>query len=409
MKIWFSALAIFLLLSLVPWERRHPACTGDAGRMPACWALTIDRASAASGQDARAPSAGKIPALPGDQSLAQAAKDAGKLEQAVELYRQALGQNPSWVEGWWSLGTLLYDLDRYPDARDAFRKLIELQPKAGPALTLLGFCEFQTREYEKALLHLEKGGEAGVGDNAALRDAARYHSALLLNRIGQHEAAFARLRLLALDHAASLEIIEAFGIIVLRLTSLPGELPREKVDPVMLAGRAGAAEAANRMEEAAAEYSELATRFSREPNVHYARGAFQLATDPDAALKEFATELEISPSHVPARLQIALEHLKRGRFAAALPLAREAVALDPGSFVARNALGRALLESGAVEASIRELEYGVKLAPDSPDMQFSLVRAYVKANRKEDADRARAEAEKLYRQRREREELMAKP
>ncbi len=378
--------------------------------------ISTERISWERRQDACGPSAGNMPALPAETgqtpdsltAQAQAAKDAGKLEQAVELYRQALGQNPSWVEGWWSVGTLLYDLDRYPDARDAFRKLVGLEPKAGAALTLLGLCEFQTREYDQALLHLEQGRGAGLADNPALREVARYHSALLLNRSGQHEAAFARLRLLALDHSASSQILEAFGLSVLRLASLPADLPPGKRDLVMLAGRAGAAEAANQMEEAAALYSDLATRFPQEPNVHYARGAFLLSTDPDTALKEFATELEISPSHVPARLQIALEHLKRGRHAAALPLAREAVTLEPDSFVARNALGRALLESGAVEESIRELEYGAKLAPDSPDMQFSLVRAYMKANRKADADRARVAAEKLYRLRREREELQAK-
>ena len=61
---------------------------------------------------------------------------------------------------------------------------------------------------------------------------------------------------------------------------------------------------------------------------------------------------------------------------------------EPG---AHNALGRILLETGQTERAIKELEIGVKQAPDSPEMFFALARAYSKAGRKADADRARAE------------------
>ncbi len=47
-----------------PWERRHPACTGAAGILPARASSTINLANGASRQDACGPSAGRMPALP---------------------------------------------------------------------------------------------------------------------------------------------------------------------------------------------------------------------------------------------------------------------------------------------------------------------------------------------------------
>jgi len=94
---------------------------------------------------------------------------------------------------------------------------------------------------------------------------------------------------------------------------------------------------------------------------------------------------------VPARQQIAFEYIRRGEPAKGRRYAEEAVKLAPQSFAARNALGRILLSLGEVERAVEELETGVKLAPDSPQMHYQLARAYTKAGRKEDAARARKE------------------
>ena len=112
-------------------------------------------------------------------------------------------------------------------------------------------------------------------------------------------------------------------------------------------------------------------------------------------MAQFRKELEISPKHVGARLQIAFEYIKRSGYAAGLPYAEQAAQLDPRSFAARNALGRILLELGQTERAIQELETGMKLAPDSPETCYALARAYARAGRKQEADRARAEFNRL--------------
>jgi predicted Zn-dependent protease len=99
-----------------------------------------------------------------------------------------------------------------------------------------------------------------------------------------------------------------------------------------------------------------------------------------------------------ARVQIAQEQLKRGEREAALPLATEAARLAPDNFVARRILGQVLLETGAVQEAIAELETAKGLQPDSPSVRFQLARAYQRAKRAADAERERAEFTRLERE-----------
>src|SRR5260221_10297704 len=73
---------------------------------------------------------------------AQAAREANRLEEAVRLYREGVGQRPQWDEGWWYLATLLYDQDQYPGAQSAFVKLTALKPDPAPAWAMRGLCGY---------------------------------------------------------------------------------------------------------------------------------------------------------------------------------------------------------------------------------------------------------------------------
>lgn len=322
---------------------------------------------------------------------AAAARDQGRLDEALDLYAEALKQRPSWSEGWWYRATILYDLDRYDEARDAFRRVLTSQPTNAAALALKGLCEFQLRNYEKALVDLQKGRGLGLEGHQELSSVTAYHIAILLARFEQFETAFDALIPFALEGSDRPSIIEAFGITMLRLPFLPAELPPDRREVVLMAGRAGFHMAGRRKAAARKAFDELVARYPEVPNVHYGLGIFLLGEEPDGALEEFRRELKISPAHAPARLQMAFEYIKRGDYATARPLAEEAVELAPGQFAGRNALGRILLELGETSQAIDQLEAGVKLAPESPEMRFALARAYSRARRSADAERERAE------------------
>lgn len=323
------------------------------------------------------------------------AREANHLEEAIRLYREAVKIRPSWAEGWWYLGTMLYELDRYAEARSALRRVVSLEPKRGPGWALLGLCEFELREYERSLEHLQRGQSLGLGDNKELTSVVRYHTALLYTRFEQFEAAIQTLFTIARQGSESPSVIEALGLGTLRMPFLPSEMPPEKRERVLMAGRAAYDLGTRRMADAQREFEELVTRYPETPSVHYAYGVFLLEGNPDAALREFRREIEISPDHVPARLQIAFEYIKRNEYASGLPFVEKAVDLAPKLFAARNALGRILLGMGETTQAVKELEAAVRLAPDSPETRFALATAYARAGRKEDAARERAEFVRL--------------
>jgi tetratricopeptide (TPR) repeat protein len=328
-----------------------------------------------------------------DQLAARAAqaREAGRTEDAIRDFRQALALRPAWTEGAWSLGTVLYDLGRYEEARDCFRRVVAAQPASGLALALKGLCEFQIGNHERALDELQKARKLGITKPEVMA-AASYDVAILLNRFERYDAAFEVLRDFSLQGKDSPGVIEAFGLSVLRLPYLPAEIPAGRRELVLMAGRGGFQMAKGRRTEAGRlAFEELVLRYPTEPNVHYAYGTFLLRDEPDRALEEFRRELRSSPNHYQAMLQIAFDLINRGNYQDALPLARRAAEVAPTLDAARNALGRALLETGEVDRAVEELEAGVKLAPESPEMRFALARAYQRAGRADDAARERAE------------------
>ena len=333
-------------------------------------------------------------------SAAAAARAADRLDEAIRLYRQGVERQPAWDEGWWYLATLLYEADRYVEALPAFVRFLALKPEAGPAWVLRGLCEFQLGEYAASLEHLGRGLGLGVGDRPEIVRVARFHQAMLLVRGGQFELALHPLTLIARTEAESDGLVDTVGLMLLRRTQLPGDVPAGSRDLVRMAGRAGYLHLARRGAEAQRAFEALVGAYPAQPWVHYAHGVFLLTAEPDRGLAALRRETELQPDAVFPHLEIAFELLRRADHAGALAAAERAVALAPGLFAAHNALGRALVELGEVARGITALEEAARLAPDSPAMHFSLARAYARAGRKEDADRERAIFSELERQRR---------
>jgi tetratricopeptide (TPR) repeat protein len=327
--------------------------------------------------------------------LGDEAREADHLPEALDHYVTALKIRPDWKEGWWNTGAILYEEDHYPEARDAFRNLVSLDANNGPGWGMLGLCEFQTREYDRAIVSLLRGRSLKLGNNTELESVVRYHAALLYIHFEQFEIAFDVLSEFLRVGNDSPKVVQAFGLTILRMPYLESEVPADKRELILMAGQAAVGMAARRPEAAQAAFDQLMARYPNAPNVHYAYGVFLLNQDADAALKEFKRELEISPDHQPSMVQMAFEYLKRDDYNAALPLAEKAVQLAPKMFPARNVLGRVLLQLGQIDRAIKELEEGARLAPTSPEMHYALGRAYRRAGREQDAKRETALFDKL--------------
>jgi len=339
------------------------------------------------------------------------ARGGGRLPEAIARYREALSLRPAWDEGWWYLGTVLYELDRHGEAREAFAEVTARKPELGPAWTMRGLCDYRLAAYEDAERHLEEGFARGLAGNEAILKVARFHRAALLVRQAEFDVAMGELTLLVRMMDGSGPLYDLAGLVLLRLAHLPHEVPEDRRDLVAAAGRAGYWSLTRNNPEAEKAFAALIARWGDEPQVHYSYGVYLLREEPDRALQEFRRELLRDPGHVYSHLQIAFEHLKRLDYAGARAPAEEAVRLAPRLFASHNALGRALVGLGETEKGVASLEEAAQLAPDSPEVFFHLAQGYQRAGRPEDALGARTTFSRLdkARQARRRANLLGRP
>lgn len=320
---------------------------------------------------------------------ADAARDAGKTDKALDFYQQALHIKPDWKEGWWVMGSMLYDADRYQEGAEAFLPLTVLDPGRSPGWAMAGLCEFETKHYKQALAHLQKSVQLGLPES--LYDIVEYHIVLTLIRGGDFEPALEMISRYATRGAENPRLVEAMGIGALRESLLPQDVPPAEHELVMAVGRAMCDAAASHGKESIAELEHLLAAYPNRPQLHYLYGLVLLQSDPDKSLAEFKQELTITPNHPQALINLAAEYVKRDDFQNALPYAEQAVASDGNYFASHAMLGKVLAEGGLdTERGIRELQTAVKMAPDNPQSRLALASAYAKAGRKTDAANERA-------------------
>lgn len=322
---------------------------------------------------------------------AERARGANRIEEAIGLYRNALSLRPGWAEGWWYLGTLLYDRDAFADAAGAFDKAASLSPNAGTAWVMLGLCEFKLARYEEALRHIQRGRRLSPNAEPQLRHVMLYHEGLLLLGKGDFEHAQDTLGLLSRDGVENEDLTNALGLSVLRLRFsdlLAGDAALREL--VRRAGHAEHLAAQKRFDEASDEYARLAADFPKTRNVQYAYGRYLLSSNQDEqAVEAFKREIENTPDHLQARLLIADVKHRAKDFAGGLPYAEEAVRLYPRVPIGHYFLGLLLLGDNQTARAIAELESARAGLPGEPKIYFALARAYGRANRKQDAERAR--------------------
>jgi tetratricopeptide (TPR) repeat protein len=313
---------------------------------------------------------------------AQPQKPSSSNAAAAEQARQA--------EGWWTVGTLEYSKDHYPECRDAFRQLIRLKPKGGPAITMLGLCEFGAHQDDLALAHLREGQDLGTGD-PAIDKVAKYQLAKLYVRRGLFEPALGVLAQLAQTAAENPAYFSLAGVAALWKPIPPDEVPESDRELIYLAGRAFWYAAGRKAAPAAEAMQDLVTRYPASPGVHYLNGGYLLAENADHAVDEFLAELKIDPSHAGALSALAAEYLRRGEPARGLPYARQLVAILPDALASHALLGRLLAEQGDVEEGVRELEKARSIDPNHPQPHIALASLYARLGRKQDAARERQE------------------
>ena len=357
--------------------------------------LTLERRYPARAATAQAASASQSPNF---EQLSRAAEDAQKQnhdDYAIALYQSALKLQPDWDEGLWNLSSLLYEKEKYLEARDRLRGFVADQPKAGMGWALLGLSEYQTRDYARALDHLRQAMTLGVGSSQGLARTVFYSAAVLLTRFEMYDQSQSLLFEMARSGQAESFLVEPLGLATLRLALLPAEVPPERREMIRMAGAAALALNDQHQDEAEKLFRQMTATYPNEPGVHFLYGAFLMNARPQEGVQEMQREIEISPFHVPAKVRLAEEYLREGKLDLGLSLAEEVVKLEPKDASTHTVRGEALLAKGDSSGGIGELEKARDQAPENVMIRWTLFRAYSAAGRSEDARREKGAIEKL--------------
>ena len=291
----------------------------------------------------------------------------------------------------WNQAMADYSAGHYPETIAALKTWVERKSGDGTAWAVMGLSEFALKDYDNALIHLQRGQQLGVGASPQAIQLAKYRLAILLNRKGQFENATELLAPLAGQEPLSNEIQFALGMALLRIPSLPDEVDASRHSLVQTSGEIAQLLLASKYDQAFPTLQRLIEQYPATPFLHYANGtALDSLSQYDEAKAQMRAEIQISPQSALPWTRLASIALRQHLAEEALPVGQKAVQLAPDSADAHYVLGRTWAELSDVAKAIHELEVASQLNPDSPEIHFALARVYIRANQPEKATQERA-------------------
>jgi tetratricopeptide (TPR) repeat protein len=328
---------------------------------------------------------------------AERAIAAGRLPDAIAAVEKGLKIDPSWTDGLWKIGFLLYQLDRFEAALPYLTRLTEQDPSKGAGWALLGMCEFQAGKARQAIEHIDRAEHLGISSQYGLSDTALLNRGLAHIQLGNFGTAAEFLAKLApCENPDERDrLILALGYAALHL-NLNASLTSGQQELVRAVGNAHYLNDSRQGAEADVAFDELFQKFPRMPLVRYAYGTVLLTrNDYKGAERQFHTELANDSNSFLARLGLAYVALDNGDAEGGLVYAREAALMQPDSYQPHLYYGRLLLQVGQAKQSAVELERARRIAPGEPAIRVVLSKAYRALGRIHQADSELQELERL--------------
>ncbi len=322
-------------------------------------------------------------------SRAAAARDAGNIPLAVDLYSQAEKLQADWKEGWWYLGVLQYSSGHFAGAIDAFTHLLQLVPTAAPAMALRGLCEFETRAYDDSLRDLASSVEHLPAKDTKNEQIIRFHLAQLLTHAGKFQDALEQYRILAAEHVDAPDLMWGISLAGMRIARFPPEIPEEERDLYRAAGSAAYFLLGGDSEKADDLFAGIFATHPSAPHLHFLYGFLAFQHDPRLAAEQLRKELAVNPEDEYANSMLALTLVLSGQFTDALEPAKRAYAYAPKLEVTQLALGRALAETGDTDRGAELLSKVIERNPGNLEAHLGLASIYSQRGNREEADRER--------------------
>jgi tetratricopeptide (TPR) repeat protein len=290
----------------------------------------------------------------------------------------------------WPQAMREYAAGQYQAAAADLKAALEGNPQNGTGWAMLGLSEFQIKDYDNALIHLQRGQQLGISGSPESLQSAKYTLGSLLVHAGEFDQAAEILSTATGPGPLQNKVEIALGLALLRKPQLPSEIDPSQTQLLTAAGKIAALLQNSQYDAAFQQFKPLLRQYPSTPFLHYAYGTALMAlSEFDEAAAQMRAEMPISPASELPWVRLASISLRQHDPASAIPSAKRALELAPDSAEAHYLLGRASLESGDDGTALKELQIAAKLSPGSPEIHFNLAKAYARSKMPQDAERER--------------------
>jgi tetratricopeptide (TPR) repeat protein len=291
----------------------------------------------------------------------------------------------------WQRAMQKYGQGQYAASADDLKTWLRQNPDNGTGWAVLGLDEFALKDFDNALIHMDRGANLGLSGSPESLQSARYTYGTLLIHAGEFDRA-SEVLTAALKAGQLDEKVEyARGLALLHRREFPEQVKEQDTELVRTAGTIASMLRNSHYDAAFPQFQRLLKQYPSAPFLHYAYGTALLAVSEfDEAATQMKAERTVSPQSELPCVRLASIALRQHNSADAIAWARQAVRLAANSAEAHYLLGRASLESGDVATAVHELEVASKLSPASPEVHFNLAKAYARAKRPQEAEQERA-------------------
>jgi tetratricopeptide (TPR) repeat protein len=321
---------------------------------------------------------------------------AGKLDQAIEDYRQVLQQYPDMAEVRSDLGAALAGAGRYEEAIGEYQRALAVKPFPQVRLNL-ALAYYKSGQLTEAARELERvHRELPSEPRPAMLLADCYL------RLGENKKVIELLKPLEQANRDDLAVVYMLGTALVR----DGQtgLGQTLVDRILKNGDSAEARlllgttklGASDFSGALADLQKAVELDPELPDVYAYYGIALLSTgDQAGAQGAFENALKVDPNNFDANLRMGLLLRKDEQYDDALRYLRHALEVRPADPGVRYQIASLQLATGKVAEARGELESLVAESPNFTEAHVSLATAYYREKRKADGDRERAIVERL--------------
>ncbi|MGD0088403.1 MAG: tetratricopeptide repeat protein [Planctomycetota bacterium] len=282
------------------------------------------------------------------------ADEPGRLDDAIEQYREALKLTPKYAEAHNNLGIALLEQGRLEEAREHFQEALRIRPNFAKAHSNFGEALLRQGRLDEAIAHCQEALQLNPKQAEAHNNLGN-----ALFQQGRLDEGLAHLQ-------------EA-----LRLKPNFPEAHNNLGNALLQQGR---------LDEALLHYQEALRTKPNFPDAHYDLGnaLFQQGRPAEAVL-HYQEALKTKPLFVEAHYNLGIALFQQGRVDEALLHYREVLKIKPNYAEAHINFGNALLQQGKLDEALGHYREALKIKPDYPEAHNNLGVALAKQNRRDEA------------------------